>query len=198
MSGELTIGSRSATTGPGMAHRRRRTATWRTLVLGWWMLLAVGCLVDLGSGPFYGRFAIAPTFQSANAVLVPVSEVLVTLTLVGDSVPTLDTVIAIAQEDSVVDLTISVLLLTVADTYDLTLLLRNALGDTVFRGGPVPVKPSSSVSAETTPVPVSLRYTGIGFDAERVQIVTADTSLFFGETTEFSAVATTVIFRLPR
>jgi len=74
----------------------------------------------------------------------------------------------------------------------LNLAYMNAAGDTVFRGGPVPViaLPQGSGSGEPSPVPVPLTYTGPGAEAVAVAIAPESLVVIAGAPFTFTAVAT--------
>ena len=166
-----------------MAARRRRLRVLVVLMA----LLGANCLEDAVGPPVIGYFALTPAFESQAAGIVPVTEVRVTIAPQSDSSMGLDTVVAIAPEDTVVDLTFEVVVLEQNALFNIGLDVRDATGAVVFQGRAVAQAVVSVDQAQ--PLPIAIRYTGVGFDAERVEIVTPDTSGPFDGTLQFVAEA---------
>jgi len=99
-----------------------------------------------------------------------------------------DTVASISPGDSIVDLSISVMMFAADEGFLLKLQLISAHGDTVYRGGPVPVTPGTS--AATAPeIELPLEYDGPGKHAASVRALIQDTSAFVGDTLIVLAMA---------
>ncbi|HET7039720.1 MAG TPA: hypothetical protein VFH97_07520, partial [Gemmatimonadales bacterium] len=133
-----------------------------------------------------GFFAVTPVVTSA-AGIVPVARARFVLLHLPDEAPVQDTLINLPADADSVDLTLSVPMAEDADSFALHLALVGPTGDTVFRGGPVTVRP-----ARAGPVPMvilPLVYVGIGADAAGVEIVTGPATLVANQQGGFTAVA---------
>lgn len=166
------------------------TARHRHVLLAAALVAALGyaCAEQTGPGSLFGRFSIAPVFTSESAGIVPVTAARFVLRRTADGVVVKDTVFALGTNADSVDLTLTVPLLTVGETFALTIAVVGTAGDTVFRGGPVTVTPATGGEAPPA-ISVSLVYTGVGADAAGVVILSPDTSLFFGEAVTLVAEA---------
>ncbi|MGD8727213.1 MAG: hypothetical protein PVH40_06185, partial [Gemmatimonadales bacterium] len=151
-------------------------------------IVALSCLGD-SSGPTAvpAHFAVAPSFTSANAGIVPLSQAVLRLTR-SDGTVALDTTVSIAPGDSAVDLAVTVVTFGSTEVFQLTILLLDENGDTAFAGGPVPVSPTADLSSAPI-IQVDFDYTGVGSDAAGVLISPSDTTVLPGDTARFEAVA---------
>jgi len=165
--------------------RRFLPAAVATLALG----LAAGCTDDTAGprAPTAGRLAIVPSFGSLQGGIVEVALGRFVLTRIPGGAVALDTVIDIPAGTDSVDLSLTVAVLTPGETFNLTISLISAAGDTVFTGGPIVVSPGTS----GTPVPVDVPFTyvGTGADAAGVRIVSPDTSTLTGDIVLLTAEA---------
>ncbi|MDH4045430.1 MAG: Ig-like domain-containing protein, partial [Gemmatimonadota bacterium] len=145
-------------------------------------LVLVASCVDDAAGPrqpMAGQLAVVPNFGTLQGGIVAIARGRFVLTRIPGGTVAADTVIDIAPGADSVDLAIQVPILTPGETFNLTIALISTTGDTVFRGGPVEVSPSTS----GTPVPVEVPFTyvGTGANAAAVQILSPDTTTFTGE-----------------
>jgi len=130
---------------------------------------------------------VVPNFGTLQGGIVEIARGRFVLTRIPGGAVAADTVVTIASDADSVALAIQVPVLTPGETFNLTISLITSTGDTVFRGGPIEVSPSTS----GTPVPVEVpfAYVGIGADAAGVQVVSPDTGTFTGESVLLTAVA---------
>lgn len=153
-------------------------------------LFVVSCVQD-STGPNearLGRLAIAPVFDMRALMLVDFDRVRVRLVRPGTNQVVIDTVVVFpAGADSVI-LSLPVPVQGSSETFSLTLAMVNAVGDTVFRGGPVNVTAAPGV-LNTAPAQPTIRYTGTGSNAASVRFVTAPSSAFFADTVLYDAEA---------
>ena len=155
-----------------------------------------------GTGPdeLVGGLAIVPVFESSAAALVPVERLRVVL-LREDSVTVAkDTVFDLVAGQDSVDLAINVTLLSNSEQFFLEMQLINAAQDTVFRGGPTIVTASTSAN-DPTVAEIVLVYTGTGFDATAVQIMTTTASAFLARPSTWRRMPWTrweIPFRAPQ
>ncbi|MBI4421429.1 MAG: hypothetical protein HY560_11450, partial [Gemmatimonadetes bacterium] len=155
---------------------------------------ALSCLGDT-AGPGLGRpahFQIVPSFQSsAPSGIVPIDRIRIVLFRPGSTTPALDTLVQVAPGDTIVNLTLTVTVLTQADSFSANLALITPQGDTAFRGGPLTVvgKPSGGTGSTPQPVTVPITYTGTGAGADSVVITGAPPGVLTGDTAVFLAVA---------
>ena len=131
-------------------------------------------------------FSLAPRFQQITASFVPFDRVRITLSR-GASVA-LDTTISFPAGVDSIALPLSVVITGATETLTLNLAMIDAAGDTVFRGGPVPVTLSVANGAPA-PIPVTVRYSGVGANAKSVRIATKAVSVFFRDSVTLTATA---------
>ncbi len=153
-------------------------------------VILASCFGD-STGPGRGRpahFGFVPSFSSTGVTGVAFDHVRIRLTVPAGGAVALDTVVSFPSSDSILTLSLSVPIAGTSQDFDLTLALSDAAGDTVFRGGPVPI--TAAVGVLAPPVTVPLRYTGVGANAAFV-IFTAPvpTTVFFGDSVTFTALA---------
>jgi hypothetical protein len=152
-------------------------------------LLLVGCLHD-STSPGHGgvaRLAVAPVFQTRSALLVSFNRVRITLSReVGTA---LDTLVSFPPGADSVVITLLVPITGSSETLTLDLAMINAAGDTVFRGGPVPVLATTGVISRGAPLRVDVRYVGVGANARSVLIATRTASVFFRDSVQLTAAA---------
>ncbi|MDH3455841.1 MAG: Ig-like domain-containing protein, partial [Gemmatimonadota bacterium] len=151
---------------------------------------AVGSCLGDASGPegLTGYFALAPSFESGHAKLIPLAQARVTLERSGQTTPAIDTIVPIQPGDSTVDLSFNVVLLSANETFLLTIKLISPAGDTVFQAGPIPVTAGTDPSS-VVPIDVTFVYTGTGADAAGVRILTPDTTVIAGDEVLLTAEA---------
>jgi len=137
--------------------------------------------------PHNGQFAVVPNFGALQGGIVEVARGRFLVTRIPDGEIAADTVIIISPDADSVDLSIQVPVYTPGETFDLTISLITATGDTVFRGGPVAVSPTTS--GTPVPVVVPFAYVGTGANAAGIVIVSSDTSTFTGDTVVLAATA---------
>ncbi|HLB35510.1 MAG TPA: hypothetical protein VJL31_02995, partial [Gemmatimonadales bacterium] len=171
-----------------MARQLRRA----TLLAPFMLLagfLALSCF-DSPSGPriFQGQFSLAPRFESAVADIITIDRFRVLVRRTSDSSTALDTVITVVPGTDSVDLSLRVPMLTSSETFLLTLSLITPAGDTAFQAGPTTVTPTSTGGAPPV-IPLTVVYVGVGAEAASVRIVTASSSVFFGDTVTLVAEA---------
>lgn len=135
--------------------------------------------------------SVAPAFQSTGAAgLVTVDRIQFVLVRAADESAVLDTIVDIPDGSEEIQVDLMVTVSSPDEVLLLTVTLFDPSGAVVFVGGPVEV--TASVGEDGTPSPpiaVDLVYTGVGANAAAVRIVTADTSLFFGQTLSLTANA---------
>lgn len=151
-------------------------------------LLLAGCLGD-STAPTHSvaRLALMSVFQTRSALFVSFTRVRITLSReVGTA---LDTVVAFPPTADSLQLTLLVPINGSSETLTLNLMMINAAGDTVFRGGPMLVTATSGVINRATPVSVAVRYVGIGANARGVLIATRTASVFFRDSVRLTAAA---------
>ncbi|HXV86110.1 MAG TPA: hypothetical protein VD793_05400, partial [Gemmatimonadales bacterium] len=157
-------------------------------------VLTLSCLGD-GSGPNLGvpgQMHLVPFFQSAApSGIVPIDRIRVLLFRSGVETPALDTVVQLTAGDTLADLSLNVAVFTAADSFTAMLALITPAGDTAFRGGPLSVVATSSVSAPPAPTPIAvpLTYVGTGAGADSVVITVQPPGVLTGDTAVFQAVA---------
>ena len=137
-------------------------------------------------GPRPVAFSLAPSFQSRAAFSVPFDKVRITLS--RGAVTALDTTINFPANVDSLALPLSVVINGASETLTLNLEMVNAAGDTVFRGGPIPVT-LTVADVRSTPLPVALRYSGVGANARSVRIATRSVALFFRDSVTLTATA---------
>ncbi len=155
-------------------------------------LAAIASCSDDTSGPPVPRagfIAIAPSFSSNAASIVEVAIVAILLERTVDGSIVLDTAIALEPGTDSVDVSLPVPILSNDDTFLLTLSLIDTAGDTVFRGEPQTVTPSLTGGTDAPPIIVPLVFTGVGSNAAAVAFLTANPTVFFGDSVELTAVA---------
>lgn len=155
-------------------------------------LVAIASCSDDTSGPLIpraGYIAIAPSFNSNAASIIDVAIVAILLERTADGSTVLDTAIALELGTDSVDISLTVPILSSDDTFLLTLSLIDTAGDTVFRGEPQTVTPSLTGGADAPAVIVPLFYTGVGSNAAALAFLTANPTVFFGDSVELTAVA---------
>lgn len=182
---------------PHTAHLPRRA-----FLLGVAALIAslsCGREVTGPAGPRFAHgFAFAARFaggQLANGVaseLSPYTRVRVILER-GDGSSALDRVVDFPSTQEEVRLSLTIELSPDApasgEVMDLSLRYINAAGDTVFRGGPVPVTVVPTTRDEEPPAPVEIDvdYSGPGADAAAVFIAPPSLTVAMGEPFAFTA-----------
>jgi hypothetical protein len=152
-------------------------------------LLVAGCLGD-STGPTHlqvARLAVSPVFATRSALLVSFNRVRITLS--REAGTALDTVVTFPSGADSVVLTLLVPITGSSETLTLNLAMINAAGDTVFRGGPVPVVATTGVISGGGAVNVAVRYVGVGADAAGVRIDTHTASVFFRDSVQLAATA---------
>jgi len=151
-------------------------------------MAVLGCLGDTAAPkpPRPVSFSMVPLFQSRAAFSVPFDKVRITLSR-GTTVA-LDTTISFPLGVDSLVLSLSVPISGAAETLTLNLAMINAAGDTVFRGGPVPVT-LTTTNAQATPLPITVRYSGVGANARSVRITTKSVLLFFRDSVTLTATA---------
>ncbi len=181
-----------------------RSFTRRALLTGGAALLATLSCGREVTGPEAGRvmrvFAFAVQHEPiglANGVasdLVPYERVRVLL-LNGRGGVALDRVVPFpSTSDSVVldlDIPLSPNAPPSGEVMELSLAFVNAQGDTVFRGGPLPVTVVAVAPGEQPPPPpvVPVRCVGVGANAATVQVTPRSDSALAGDGFTFTAVA---------
>jgi hypothetical protein len=150
-------------------------------------LFAISCLGD-PSAPRSARglLAVVPNFVSRAASIVPVVHVRAVLTRTDGTVA-LDTLVDVAPDADVVDLTLSVTIDPPEETFVLTLECLNADNEVVFRGGPVEVTATTSIDDGVVADEVDIVYTGVGHDAADVVILDPPPTVDFGATIQLVA-----------
>ena len=165
-----------------------RNSLLRTVSLAAALVLA-GCLGD-STGPARGnvaRLAVAPVFETRSALTVSFTKVRITLG--RETGLALDTVVNFPASADSLQLTLLVPISGSSETLILNLMMINAAGDTVFRGGPIQVTAASGAINGGPPVAVAVRYVGVGSNARSVVIATPTASLFFRDSLRLTAVA---------
>lgn len=155
-------------------------------------VLALSCIGDTMSPSNARRagFQLVPQFESAApSGIVPIDRVQILLARLGELRPALDTVVRISVNDTVVDLSLTVVVFGSVDTFNTSLALITPAGEIAFRGGPVQVTARSGVVGRPSPISVPIRYTGIGAGADSVVITLQPASVITGDTVRFQAVA---------
>ena len=132
-------------------------------------------------------FAFAPEFSTRAAEVVAFDRVRITLSRASGIA--FDTVIAFPSDADSVRLALSTPINGPSETLTLTLEMIDAAGDTVFRGGPVPVTLEAGGLTTTGGVSVPVRYTGVGANAKSVRIAPATASVFFRDSVGLTAEA---------
>jgi hypothetical protein len=150
-------------------------------------LFIVSCLGD-PSGPHSARgyLSVAPNFASRAAGVVPVAHVRAVLTRMNGTVA-LDTLVDVAPDADVVDLTLPVSIDPPEETFLLTLECLNADDEIVFRGGPIEVTATTSTGDEIIQEEVEIVYTGVGHDAADIVILDPPATIDFGATAQLVA-----------
>jgi hypothetical protein len=148
-----------------------------------------GCLGDsTGPGhPRVARLAVAPVFHTRSASIVDFTRVRITLS--RETGTARDTIVDFPQNADSLVLTLEVPITGSSETFALSLAMINAAGDTVFRGGPVPVTATAGAVNQPVPVSVTVRYVGVGSNAAAVRIAPRSVSVFFGDTVRLVAAA---------
>jgi alpha-tubulin suppressor-like RCC1 family protein len=143
-------------------------------------LFLVSCLLDLsGPGTQTGYFALAPAFPSGAATVVDVDEVRLVLRRISDSSVALDTTVQMAVEDSVIDLSLEVIVTEPNETFWVEIECFDESGGLVFAAGPLQIM--ATTSGEVEP--------GVGSDAVAVEILDPEVFIEFGETYTLQAQA---------
>jgi hypothetical protein len=169
------------------------SARHRPAYLGFGFLLAAAAMLGSCSDqtaprqPMLGRFGLEPRFEAGAAGIVPLAQGRFVLTRIADGTVAQDTILTIAQGQDSVDLQLQVQMFASDEVFQLRIALISPAGDTVFRAGPANVSP---VSGGTPPIiPITLTYTGVGWNAEWVAISGRVTALVAGDTVTLAAVA---------
>ena len=140
------------------------------------------------------QFTLPPSFQPGVAAdVVPFDRVRIVLHH-DDGALALDTVVVFPDGVDSLDLTLVIPLSATAgpagEAMSLNMAYVNAAGDTVFRGGPIPVTAAPpGVASGSGAVDVPVRYTGPGANAARVVISPRTLRATGGGPFEFSAAA---------
>ncbi len=157
------------------------------------LLTAVASLSCRGDatnpGPRTVSLAVVPTFAASGAAgLVTVDRIRFVVRRASDQSLVLDTTVDIADGAETVQVDIQVSASSANEVFLLSLTLFDLDGNEVFTGGPAEVRITAEGN-EPVPVEVELQYVGVGANAVAVQILTPDTTLFFGETLALTAQA---------
>ena len=133
------------------------------------ILAMASCTDDTGPNrPAEARFAVAPVFASSAAGALDITAIRFEVTRASDGSLAADTVLQIQPGQDSVNLELSVLVLDADETFFLTIAMVDVAGDTIFRGGPTEVTPTTT--GGTPPiVPVEIVYVGIGFNAYQLE-----------------------------
>lgn len=152
-------------------------------------LVLAGCLGDSTSPgrAHVAQLAFAPVFQTRSALIVSFTRVRIVLSRGPGAA--LDTTVDFPPGTDSLELTLLVPIRGSSETLALTLAMINAAGDTVFRGGPVPVTAITGVVTKPTPVSVAVRYVGVGANARSVRIAPRAVPIFFGDSIRLTATA---------
>ncbi len=152
------------------------------------VLLVLNCADDpAGPRDRTGFFAVAPSFTSGAALIVPVDRIRFILRRTSDNSIAKDTTVTLPEGTDEVDLEVRVPLTSSTETFLLTLAAITPQGDTAFTGGPVTVSP---VTSGTPPVvEVELEYVGVGSDAVSLEILSTDVIIGLGASTMLTAMA---------
>lgn len=164
----------------------RRASSGAALFASWLFLATCSDSAGPASGAV-ATFSVASAFTSDAAGIVDVDRVRILLTRLADEAVVRDTVVDLGPSDTVVDLSVRVVLSDPAEQFELWLALIDPVGDTVFRGGPVTVTPTAT--GAPIPVEVELVYTGVGANAAAVRILTPDTVIQFDASIDLIAEA---------
>ncbi|HEX9580166.1 MAG TPA: hypothetical protein VF970_03595, partial [Gemmatimonadales bacterium] len=150
-------------------------------------VLIASCADPGGPRGFDAHFAIAASFASSAAGIVPIDRARITLIRNTDSTVALDTTVIVNPDSDSLDLSLTVVVFQAAETFTLRLALITPAGDTAFRAGPVTVTPTTG----TDPVPVQapFDYVGTGANAAYVEILTGALNLNTGQTAVLEAAA---------
>ncbi|HEX9727028.1 MAG TPA: hypothetical protein VGA37_00820 [Gemmatimonadales bacterium] len=105
----------------------------------------------------------------------------------GDGSIAKDTVLTIAEDQDSVSVNLQVLILGGAETFGLTLTLRDAAGSTLFQAGPVNV--TANGTGGSAPVSLTLVYVGVGANAAAVRITNASAAVRLNDSVTMVAVA---------
>jgi hypothetical protein len=127
-----------------------------------------------------GYFALAPEFPAGAATVVDVDEVRLVLRRTSDSTVALDTTVQMVAADSVIDLSLEVIVKETDETFWLEIECFDAGGNLVFAAGPLEVM--ATTSGEVAAQDVEVAYVGVGSDAVAVEILDPEVFLEFGET----------------
>ncbi|MDP1892306.1 MAG: Ig-like domain-containing protein [Gemmatimonadaceae bacterium] len=144
---------------------------------------------------FESKYETAVPVQALHAALQQVAFERVRITLRReDGTIALDTVVEFPAGANELTLTLNVPLPASAPNSGVPLSLSlgyvNAAGDTVFKGGPIPVTVTPSTGGgPPAPVQVPVHYTGTGASAAALVLTPESFSGLVGQTTTFSAVA---------
>jgi hypothetical protein len=132
-------------------------------------------------------FSFAPEFAVRGASVVAFDRVRVTLSRTTGVA--FDTVIAFPADSDSLHLVLTTPIDGASETLSLTLAMIDAAGDTVFRGGPVPVVLEAVAGGSGGAVSVPVRYTGVGANAKSVLIAPLSASVFFRDSVTLAATA---------
>ncbi len=151
-------------------------------------LFIISCFGD-PSGPRSARgyLAVVPSFVSRAATVVPIVHVRAVLTRIDDGTVALDTLVDVAPESDVVDLTLSVIINPPEESFILTLECLDANDEVVFRGGPIEVTATTSSDDGFVEEEVDIVYTGVGYDAADILILDPPITVDFGATVQLVA-----------
>ncbi|HEX9727684.1 MAG TPA: hypothetical protein VGA37_04210 [Gemmatimonadales bacterium] len=153
-------------------------------------VLLLSCSDDTGPVvPMLARFSVRPVYETAAAATIEIAAIRFVLERQSDGTIARDTVLIIAAGQDSVNLELTVPVLTQGETFLLTLAMTNAAGDTVFRGGPTEVTPTTAGGGSPPAVTIVITYVGVGADAVGVEIVPATASTFTGEAVQLTARA---------
>jgi Tol biopolymer transport system component len=153
-------------------------------------LVFLSCFNDAAGPrlPLAGRFALTPHLASPHAAIVPIDRFRLLLRRSSNNAVALDTVVGTEPDDSIVDLSFTVPMLTSTESFLLFLRLISPAGDTVFVAGPDTVAPAAG-SGQPPAVTVELDYVGVGANAAGVRFLSVAPSVFSGDTVEVVAEA---------
>jgi hypothetical protein len=148
------------------------------------LAIGIGSCSEDAAGPGISRtgyIALLPSFASTHASIITLQSARLTLQRPGETELLIDTIVGISASDTAVDLSLTVPVLSTEEIFVLNIQLIDPASDTVFRAGPIDVKPSLA-GGTIEPIPVELTYVGIGSDAAGVRILADTTRLFVGDT----------------
>ncbi|HXV86775.1 MAG TPA: hypothetical protein VD793_08760, partial [Gemmatimonadales bacterium] len=151
-------------------------------------LLVASCADPGAPRGMDAHFAVAPSFRSAAAGIIPIDRVRLTLTRDADGTLALDTTVSVDLNADSLDLSLKVVVFTAGETFTLRLALITPAGDTAFRAGPLTVTPATA-GTEPVPVDAPFDYVGTGANAAYVEILSGTLNLNTGQSGLLEAAA---------